>query len=82
MKVCREIDFEDMPHILRCEALKKWIQAEDYQRTAVWELVNDTFCSPRKDGSIPIPTESEINDFVWFNCDEIFYPDEDDYDED
>ena len=27
-----------------------------------------------------IPTETQINDLVWFDCDDIFYPE--DYDED
>lgn len=72
LKVCRGIDFEDMPTILRCEALKKWISATEDQRETVWLLVNDILA---KDGRIP--TESEVNDFIWLQCDEIFYPEND-----
>lgn len=71
MKVCRTIDYEDMVTILRSEALKKWISATETQRYSVWELINDTL---GLNGNIP--TESEVNDFVWFQCDEIFYPDD------
>lgn len=71
MKVCRTIELEDVVTILRCEALKKWISATDTQRESIWELINDTLGA---NGNIP--TESEINDFIWFNCDEIFYPEE------
>lgn len=76
MKVCKTIDFEDLSSILRCGALSKWTLATDEQREMVWVLVNDTLASNGK-----IPTESEINDFIWFGCDDIFYPDEEDSEE-
>lgn len=75
MKVCRTIDIEDLSTILRCGALSRWTLATDEQRETVWVLLNDTLAS---NGNIP--TESEINDFIWFGCDDIFYPDEDDED--
>lgn len=28
-----------------------------------------------------IPTETAINDLVWFDCDDIFYPEDEDEDE-
>lgn len=78
MKVCREIEIEDFAQILRCGAKEKWDEADDDQRELVWLAVNDLFAN-RSD----IPTESEINDFVWFGCDEIFFPENDcDGDED
>lgn len=75
MKVCREIEIKDLEQILRCGAKEKWDDADDDQRELVWQVVNDVFGST---GSIP--TESEINDFIWFECDEIFFPEE--YEED
>lgn len=77
MKICREFNFEDIPSILRCGAKDKWDEADDVQRWSVWELINDLFGA---NGNIP--TESEINDFIWFGCDEIFYPEDDEDDED
>lgn len=29
-----------------------------------------------------IPTDTEINDFVWFECDDIFFPEEEEEEED
>ena len=29
-----------------------------------------------------IPTDTQINDIVWFECDDIFFPEEDEEDED
>ena len=80
MKVCREIEIEDFAQILRCGAKEKWDDADDDQKELVWLAVNDLFAN-RSD----IPTESEINDFVWFECDDIFFPEDDsesDYDDD
>lgn len=76
MKVSRTIELEDLRDILRCGALSKWTMATDEQREMVWVLVNDTLASNGK-----IPTESEVNDFIWFGCDDIFYPEEDEDDE-
>lgn len=80
LKVCRGIDFEDLPSILRCEALKKWVYATEGQREAAWLLINDYLAK----GGKYIPSESEVNDFIWLQCEEIFNPDddEDDFEED
>ena len=43
----------------------------DDQKEIVWQLITDVLACNGK-----IPTESEINDFIWFNCDEIFFPEE------
>lgn len=38
------------------------------------QLIEDVFCDCT-------PTDTDINDFVWFDCDDFFYPDEDENDE-
>jgi len=45
--------------------------ATDEQREAVDERLQELF-----EDSGDIPTETEINDVVWFECDDIFYPEE------
>ena len=73
MKICREIDIDDLVQILRCEAKRKWDDATEVQKDLVWQLINDIFAI---NGNIP--TESEINDFVWLQCDDIFFPEDED----
>ena len=43
------------------------------QQNAVKERLEEVF-----DGEIP--TETQINDFVWFECDDIFFPETEDDD--
>ena len=74
LKVSRGLDFEDIPTILRCEALKKWMYATEDQREVIWLLLNDVLAQ----GGKYIPTESEVNDFIWLQCEEVFNPDDDD----
>lgn len=74
LKVCRGLDFEDLPNILRCEALKKWMYATEDQKEIVWLLLNDVLAQKGK----YIPTESEVNDFIWLQCEEVFNPEDDD----
>ena len=45
--------------------------ATEKQRQLVYARLNDIFADE-------IPTEGEVNDFVWFNCNDIFYPDDKD----
>ncbi len=78
LKVCRGLDFEDLPSILRCEALKKWMYATEDQRETVWLLINDCLAK----GGKYIPSESEVNDFIWLQCEEVFNPDDDEDDDD
>lgn len=72
MKVCRTVDYEDMVTVLRGEALNKWLSATEDQREVVWSLINDLLANDGK-----IPTESEVNDYVWFQCEDVFYPEDD-----
>ena len=45
--------------------------ATDDQREAVDERLQELF-----EDSGDIPTATEINDVVWFECNDIFYPEE------
>lgn len=46
--------------------------ATDEQKDRVDARLNDYF----EENDKP-PLDTEINDFVWFDCDDIFFPDED-----
>lgn len=46
------------------------------QRMAVAERLEDIFSDGR------MPTETDINDIVWFECDDIFFPEESEQSED
>ena len=46
--------------------------ATEEQRRQVEERINDVFALGE------MPTDDDINDFVWFECDDIFYPEEED----
>lgn len=46
--------------------------ATDEQREAVYDRIEEFYgCSEC------LPSETDINDLVWFECDDIFFPDED-----
>lgn len=49
--------------------------ATEEQRDAVKERLEEVF-----DGEIP--TDGQINDFVWFGCDDIFFPETETEDDD
>lgn len=53
-------------------AKERMKDATDEQREAVYERIESTFecCNE-------LPTETDINDLVWFECDDIFFPEED-----
>lgn len=75
MEVKREIGFDDLDDFFWSGARDRWIDATDDQRERVWDLIQDIFTDE-------IPSETEVNDFVWFECDDIFFPkDEEDVEE-
>lgn len=65
MVIKREYELEDMDYLLWSGAREKWVAATDDQRERVWTLLKDVF-----EGSIPELTT--VNDFIWFECDDIF----------
>lgn len=66
MEVKFELTYDDMEYKLWSGARKNWVDATEDQRKQVWDMVQDVFM----DGDIP--TMTEVNDFVWFDCDDIF----------
>ena len=61
LEVKRELSFDDMDGFLLGGALQKWEKADEGQREAIWEELLDVF-----DGTIP--TETDVNDYVWWDC--------------
>lgn len=53
-------------------AKEKWQEADESTRIAVWDRVKDWIDSVSYDGHIP--TITQINDIIWFECDDLFYP--------
>ena len=50
--------------------------ANEDQKRAVQDRIEEYF-----EGCGEIPTDTQINDLVWFECDDIFYSDEEEDDE-
>ena len=48
--------------------------ATEEQRQLVCARLEDVFVDD-------FPTETDVNDFVWFECDDIFYPEEEEEEE-
>ncbi len=71
MEVKRELSFDDLDHFFWAGARDRWNDATDDQKERVWERLNEWF-------SDEIPSETDINDAVWFECDDIFDEDEED----
>lgn len=75
MYVKKELTLDDMSDFLWGGARDKWRDATDEQREAVWDMLEDVFYNK-------IPDETTVNDFIWFDCDDIFFPEEaEEYDE-
>lgn len=67
MIVKREVDPEEFE--FWGWAKSRMDDATDEQRQMVYARLNDTFVDD-------FPTEGEVNDFVWFKCNDIFYHEE------
>lgn len=70
MYVKRELDFEDMGGFLWSGAQRKWNNATEDQRKEVWDRLEEE--ARFKESSGDLMTETTVNDFVWFDCDDIF----------
>ena len=73
MYVKIEIDINDLDRLLWSGAADKWAHATDEQRVRVWDAIVDIFC----DNADEYPDMTTINDFIWFECDDIFNDSED-----
>ena len=77
MYVKEEIDINDLDHMLWSGAKQRWDNATDDQKERVWGLLLDSIEASMDD----VPTKTEVNDFIWFECDDIFDEKDDDDDE-
>lgn len=80
LEVKRELSFYDLDDFLWSGARDRWNDATDEQKEMVWDRILEIFAY----GDESIPSETEINDLVWFECDDIFFPkkeEDDDMDE-
>lgn len=75
MYVKKELTFDEMSNFLWGPARDLWNKATDEQREAVWDILENIY-------SNEVPDETTVNDFVWNECDDIFFPEEaEEYDE-
>lgn len=74
MFVKMDIDINDLDNLLWSGARQKWDGATDAQKEAVWDSVEAAFGDET-------PEMVELNDFIWYDCDEIFFPEEEEKDE-
>ncbi len=73
VKTVRTFDINDLGDLLWGGASERWDDATDEQREAVFERILDYFYDEVEDTS--------INDFVWFDCDDIFFAEDEDNEE-
>ena len=73
LEVKRELSFDDLDKFLWAGARDRWDDATDEQKEMVWDRILEIFAY----GDESIPSETEINDLVWFECDDIFFPEND-----
>jgi hypothetical protein len=74
MFVKKELIFDDMPDFLWGAAREKWINATEDQRQMVWDMLEDSFYNE-------IPEEVTVNDAVAYDCDDIFFPEDEEENE-
>lgn len=74
MYVKHELTFDEMADFLWGDAREKWIDATEDQRQIVWDMLEDSFYNE-------VPEDVTINDAVAYDCDDIFYPEDEEYDE-
>ena len=72
IEVKHELTFDELPNFFWSGARDRWVNATENQREKVWDLILDVF-----GGDDQIPSETDINDFVWFECDDVFDEDDD-----
>lgn len=74
MFVKHELTIDEMSDFLWGTAREKWINATGKQRVAVWNMLEDSFYNE-------VPEDAAVNDAVAYNCDDIFFPEDEEYDE-
>ena len=58
---------------LWCGAKERWMDADYETRCAVWDRIKE-WCDAVSDGGSDLPSITQINDIIWFECDDLFYP--------
>lgn len=74
----KNYEIQDLSNLLWSGAKDRWNDATDEQRQQVWDRIEDFFYDSENNP----PTTTEINDIIWFECDDIFFPNENDDDDD
>ena len=76
LTVKQDISMEYLDENLWGGARDLWQDATDNQRETVWDIILDIFGN-----SSELPRLGDINDFIWFECDEYFETEDDEEDE-
>ena len=71
MYVKMDISKNDLDDLLWSGARQRWLDATDDQREEVWDRIE----------SLEDPTMTDVNDLVWFDCDDIFFHEEEEVEE-
>ena len=74
VKTVKTVDVNDIEYELWCGALDRWENADDDTREAVFDRICDW-----TEGEEEVDMTT-VNDLIWFDCDDLFFP-EDDEDE-
>lgn len=75
VKTVKTVDVNDIGYELWCGALDRWEDADDDTREAVFDRICDWTADEEE---VDMTT---VNDIIWFECDDLFYPDDEDGDE-
>lgn len=67
-----EVGFESFGDMLWSGARERWNDADEQTRELVWNRVEEWANHIMECGDVPSSTR--INDLVWFDCDDLFYP--------
>lgn len=74
VKTVKTVDVNDIEYELWSGALDRWKDATDDTRAAVFDRVCD-YLGYEEEADM-----TAVNDLIWFDCDDLFFPEEDDSD--
>lgn len=75
VKMVKTVDVNDLGGELWSGARERWEDADDDTREAVFERVCDW-----TDGDEVEVDMTTVNDLIWFECDDLFFPEDDEED--
>ena len=76
VKSVKTVDVNDIEYELWCGALERWEAADDDTREAVFDRICDW---TEDEEEVDMTT---VNDLIWFECDDLFFPEETDDEDD